>query len=72
MKMYGGVNVQLHIYLLSLSDGDKLPPSCPTYPIHRSLGETQSWSGCYGRDINPKICAHQELNPDPLLIQSAT
>jgi hypothetical protein len=72
MKMYEGVNVQLHIYFISLPDGDELPSSCPTYPLHRGLGEPQSWSGCCGKEKNPKISAHQELNPDPLVIQSAT
>jgi hypothetical protein len=57
MKMYGGLNVQLHIYFISLPDADELPSSCPIYPIHRSLGEPQSWSGCRGKDKKPKISA---------------
>jgi hypothetical protein len=69
IRMYGGVNVQLHIYLISLPDGVELPSSYHTYPIHRSVGEPQSWSEYCGEDKNPKISARQKLNPDSLVIQ---
>jgi hypothetical protein len=50
MKAYGGVDVQIHIFLTSALAGGEWLASCPGrftpgYPLDRKLGEPQSRSG---------------------------
>jgi hypothetical protein len=75
MKMYGGVDVYIHILLTSTIAGGELSASCPShlhpgksswYPLDRRMGEHQNRSGYMERR---KIMSHWDSNPDPLVAQ---
>jgi hypothetical protein len=62
MKMFGGVEVQLHAFLTSKLDGGEYSASHPgsrftareralAHPLNRRLGGLQSWSACGGKKI---------------------
>jgi hypothetical protein len=62
MKANGGVNVQIHIFLMSALAGSEWSASCPShflpqgkgpwYPLDRRLGGPQTWSGRFGEEKN--------------------
>jgi hypothetical protein len=71
MKAYGGVDVQIHIFLTSEVSGplhapDALPGGkSPRYPLDRRLGGPQSRSGRRGENS----CPYRDSNSDPSVVQ---
>jgi hypothetical protein len=58
MKMYGGVDVQIHVFLTSALDGGEqsasrsshfTPGKEPPVPMDRRMGEPHSHSGQYAK-----------------------
>jgi hypothetical protein len=79
MKVYGGINIQIHIFLtLVLAAGEWLA-SRPGHFTHRErapgahwigrLGGPQSWSGRHGEE---KILYPAGTNSNPSVIQPIT
>jgi hypothetical protein len=65
MKAYGGVDVQIHIFLTSALVGGEwsVSRSCRVTPGDKRLGGPQSRSGRRGEDQN------LDPNPDPSVVQ---
>jgi hypothetical protein len=63
MKIYEGMEIELHAFLSSALDGGggvggQLNASAAfslRYPLDRRLGVPQSWSGCCGEEKNPSL-----------------
>jgi hypothetical protein len=47
MKVYGGVEVQLHVFLTTYSGGGKFSASRPRPLIVRERGHRTRWVGCW-------------------------
>jgi hypothetical protein len=65
MRMYGGVEVKLHTFLILILDGSdypQAPPPLPTQvPFCRRSGGPNTWSGCSGRE--KCLCLFLKSNP---------
>jgi len=70
MKIYGGLEVHLHTFLISAVDGGEWSASCPSCfttrespwnPMDRRLCGYQSWSGCSDKEM--KFLPPLGINP---------
>jgi hypothetical protein len=81
LKMYGKVEVQLHMFLTLALDGGEWSASCPCffipgkeswYPTDRRLGGPQRWFGHDGKEEKSLPCPYLESNPDHLTCSLVT
>jgi hypothetical protein len=75
MKKYGGVDVQIHVFLTSALVGGEwsdsrpgrfTPGKSPRYPLDRRLGGPQNRSGGHGKE---EFLDYRDSNSDPSVVQ---